>query len=154
MRPWRRPTRRTFCRTRGPPRLSPESSARRSRRPPTARVPVVLDPPAAVSVLGVLAGALSAESVQKGRSLFADRLGEEVGSEAVTLVDDGRLLEGPAAAPFDDEAVPTERTPLVEPGRLAAFLHNTYTARRGRAGATRNGGPDRRPNPPGGGPPA
>ena len=93
-----------------------------------------------MSVLGVLSGALSAESVQKGRSLFADRLGEEVASEAVTLVDDGRFLEGPAAAPFDDEGVPTERTSLIERGRLAAFLHNTYTARRGRTVSTGNGG--------------
>jgi PmbA protein len=110
-----------------------------SRKPPTARVPVILDQNAAVSLLGVLAGALSAESVQKGRSLFAERLGEEVGSEEVTLIDDGRLLDGPAAAPFDDEGVPTERTPLIERGRLAAFLHNTYTARRGGSTSTGNG---------------
>ena len=111
-----------------------------SRKPETARVPVVLDQGAAVSFLGVLSGALSAESVQKGRSLFADLLGEEVGSDAVTLVDDGRLLDGPGAAPFDDEGVPTERTPLIERGRLAAFMHNTYTARRGNAVSTGNAG--------------
>jgi PmbA protein len=111
-----------------------------SRKPATAKVPVLLDPNAAVSFLGVLAGPLSAESVQKGRSLFANRMGEEVGSEAVTLIDDGRLLDGPAAAPFDDEGVPTERTSLIERGRLAAFLHNTYTARRGNAVSTGNAG--------------
>ena len=78
--------------------------------------------------------------MQKGRSLFADLLGEEVGSEPVDLVDDGRFLDGPGAAPFDDEGVPTERTPLTERGRLAAFLHNTYTARRGNAVSTGNAG--------------
>jgi PmbA protein len=111
-----------------------------SRKPPSARVPVLLDPNAAMSFLGVLAAPLSAESVQKGRSLFADRLGEEVGSGTVTLIDDGRFLDGPAAAPFDDEGVPTERTPLIERGRLAALLHNTYTARRGNAVSTGNAG--------------
>ena len=111
-----------------------------ARKPRTARVPVVFDPGAAVSFLGVLSAALSAESVQKGRSLFADLLGEEVGSEPVDLVDDGRFLDGPGAAPFDDEGVPTERTPLIERGRLAAFLHNTYTARRGNAVSTGNAG--------------
>ena len=120
-----------------------------SRKPPTARVPILLDRGAAVALLGVLVGALSAESVQKGRSLFANRLGEEVASQAVTLVDDGRLLAGPAAAPFDDEGVATERTPLIERGRLAAFLHNTYTARRGRSVSTGNGGRGSYRTPPG-----
>jgi len=111
-----------------------------ARKPPTAVVPVVLDPHAAAAFLRVLVGALSAEAVQKGRSLFASRLGEVVASEAVTLVDDGRLLDGPAAAPFDDEAVPTRRTSLIQRGRLAQLLHNTYTARRGRALSTGNAG--------------
>ena len=52
-------------------------------KPTTARVPVVLDQFAAMSFLGVLAGALSADAVQKGRSLFADLVGEQVGSGAV-----------------------------------------------------------------------
>jgi len=107
-------------------------------KPASARVPVVLDPFAGSSFLGVLAGALSAEAVQKGRSLFAGRVGEQVGSEAFTLVDDGRLLEGPAAAPFDDEGVPTGRTELIARGALLGFLHDTYTARRGGTESTGN----------------
>lgn len=107
-------------------------------KPQTARVPVVLDPFAGSSFLGVLAGALSAESVQKQRSLFAELVGQQVGAEIVTLVDDGRLLEGPAAAPFDDEGVPTGRTDLIGSGVLNGFLHNTYTARRGGTVSTGN----------------
>ncbi|MEX2274113.1 MAG: TldD/PmbA family protein [Actinomycetota bacterium] len=109
-----------------------------AQKPPSARVPVVMDPFAASAFLGVLSSALSAESVQKGRSLFADRLGDQIGSEIVTIVDDGTLLEGPAAAPFDDEGVASGRTALIENGRLAAFLHNTYTARRGDTTSTGN----------------
>jgi PmbA protein len=107
-------------------------------KPQTQRVPVLLDPFAASSFLGVLAGALSAESVQKGRSLFADLVGERVGADVFTLVDDGRLLEGPAAAPFDDEGVPAGRTDLIGGGVLNGFLHNTYTARRGSTTSTGN----------------
>jgi len=120
-----------------------------ARKPPTALIPVVLDPHTAVAFLGVLVGALSAEAVQKGRSLFGSREGQVVASEAVTLVDDGRLLEGPAAAPFDDEGVPTRQTSLIQRGRLAEFLHNTYTARRGGTLSTGNAGRAGYRSPPG-----
>jgi PmbA protein len=107
-------------------------------KPSTERMPVVLDPWAAASFLGVLASSLSAEEVQKGRSLLAGLVGESVASEEVTLVDDGRLPEGPAAAPFDDEGVPTGRTALIELGVLRGFLHNAITARRDRTESTGN----------------
>ena len=99
-------------------------------KPPTAKVPMVLDQFAGTTFLGVLSGALSAEAVLKGRSLFADRVGDQLGSELFTLVDDGRVLEGPGAAPFDDEGVPSRRTELLSGGVLNGFLHNTYTATR------------------------
>jgi PmbA protein len=117
-----------------------ERSARMlgATKPATARVPVLLDPFAASSFLGVLSGALSAEAVQKGRSLFADLVGERVGSEALTLVDDGRLLDGPGAGPFDGEGVPTGRTELLAGGVLSGFLHNAATAHRGGTRSTGN----------------
>lgn len=123
--------------------VAAEAATRASRmlgavKPPTVKLPVVLDPFAGSSFLGVLSGALSAEAVQKGRSLFASFVGQLVGSDVFTLIDDGRLLAGPGASPFDDEGVPTERTPLISDGRLTGFLHNTYTARRGRAASTGN----------------
>jgi len=109
-------------------------------KPRSERMAVILDPVAAASFLGVLGGALSAESVLKGRSLFAGRVGEEVAAGMVTLVDDGRLLDGPAVAPFDDEGVPTDRTELIEDGFLRGFLHNTYTAARAGERSTGNAG--------------
>ncbi len=99
-------------------------------KPPTAKVPVILDQFAAMSFLGVLASALNAESVLKGRSLFASMTGQQVGSELFTLVDDGTVLEGPGASPFDDEGVPSGRTELFTRGTLNGFLHDTYTATR------------------------
>ena len=99
-------------------------------KPATAKVPVILDPFAASDFLGVLAGALSADAVLKGRSLFAERVGEQVGSEAFTLVDDGTILDGPGACPVDGEGVPSGRTELFTAGVLQGFLHSTYTARR------------------------
>jgi PmbA protein len=108
-------------------------------KPATAKVPVVLDPFAASNFLGVLAGALNADNVLKGRSLFADQVGNQIGSAAFTLVDDGRRAEGPAARPFDGEGVPSGRTELVAAGELRGFLHSTYTARRAGGGQRSTG---------------
>ncbi|HEV3504505.1 MAG TPA: TldD/PmbA family protein, partial [Actinomycetes bacterium] len=99
-------------------------------KPPTRTIPVVFDRMVAPSLLGVLLAGLSAEEVQKGRSLFATRIGEQVGATGLRLVDDGRLVAGPGAAPFDGEGVPTRRTVLIEDGLLQCFLHNTASAAR------------------------
>ena len=107
-------------------------------KPATRTVPVVLDRMVAPSLLGVLLAGLSAEEVQKRRSLFADRLGEQVGAAGLRLIDDGRLVAGPGAAPFDGEGVPTRRTVLIDHGVLECFLHNTATAARGDASSTGN----------------
>ena len=102
-------------------------------------MPVVFDPFVMVSLLGVLAPALTAEAVQKGRSLFAGRVGERVASELVTIVDDGTLAGGVRAAPFDGEGVPSSRTVLIEKGRLLGYLHNAYTAAKDGVASTGNG---------------
>jgi PmbA protein len=107
-------------------------------KPPTRTVPVVFDRMVAPSLIGVLLAGLSAEAVQKRRSLFADKLGERVGAPGLQLVDDGRLLDGPGAVPFDDEGVPSRRTVLLDDGVLQCFLQNTATAARGNAASTGN----------------
>jgi PmbA protein len=106
-------------------------------KPRTRTVPVVFDRMAAPSVIGVLLAGLSAEAVQKRRSLFADKLGQRVGAPGLELIDDGRLLDGPGAAPFDAEGVPTRRNVLLSDGVLQLFLHNTASA--AREGATSTG---------------
>jgi PmbA protein len=107
-------------------------------KPPTRTVPVVFDRMVAPSLIGVVLAGLSAEAVQKGRSLFTDKLGERVGAPGLQLIDDGRLLDGPGAAPFDDEGVPTRRNVLLADGVLQRFLHNTASAARGGDTSTGN----------------
>jgi len=109
-------------------------------KPRSERLQVVLDPGAATAFLSVLSGALSGEAVLKGRSPLASLVDQPIGSEAVTMLDDGRLVQGLAASPFDDEGVQTTRTPLVEHGVLRGFLHNTFTAARMGTRSTGNAG--------------
>jgi PmbA protein len=109
-----------------------------AQRGQSARVPVVLDPMVAADFLGSFASAFSAESVQKGKSLFADLLGQQVAAPLVTLVDDGTYPEGISTAPVDDEGVPTQRTAIIEGGKLTSFLFDTYTAQKEGASSTGN----------------
>jgi PmbA protein len=99
---------------------------------------VLFEPWAAAELVATLASSISAEAVQKGRSLLAGRLGEQVAASCLTLVDDGRYREGLAARPWDAEGVPTQRTVVIDQGVLRSYLHNTYTARRD--GSTRSTG--------------
>jgi PmbA protein len=102
--------------------------------------PVLLDPFVAASFFGVLSSALTADAVQKGRSLFAGREGQKVAGELLELVDDGTLPDGLDSAPFDGEGVPTRRTPLIAGGGvLQGFLYDTYTARKAGRESTGNG---------------
>jgi PmbA protein len=105
-----------------------------ARQPESRRGPVVLDAFVAASFLGFIGSMMSADAVQRGRSLFADREGDAVADPALALADDGTDPEGPASAPFDGEGSPTRRTALLEDGRLRTFLFDARTARKaGRA---------------------
>jgi PmbA protein len=129
-----------FGLARGPDGLDPEAigaeGAERAlamigaSKPASRSCPVVLDPTVAASFAGLIGGALCADAVQRGRSPFADRLGEELASGALALYDDGRDPEGAASSPFDGEGLPRRRTALIEGGTLRAFLYDTYTANR------------------------
>lgn len=105
----------------------------------TTKASLVLSPQIASSFLAVLLPALSAEAVQKGRSLFKDKLGAKVASPLFSLVDDGRLAGGIASAPVDGEGVPTRRNSLITGGVLKGYLHNSYTAGREGTASTGNG---------------
>jgi PmbA protein len=98
----------------------------------------VLDAFVAASFIGFVGGMLSADAVQRGRSLFADKLGEEIATPILRLADDGTDPEGFASAPFDGEGVARRRTRLIEDGRLASFLYDTRTGRRGNHPSTAN----------------
>ena len=109
------------------------------RKCASMKAPVVLDPFVSAAFFGVLSSALTADAVQKGRSLFAGREGQQVAGELLSLVDDGVRPDGLDSAPFDGEGTPCRRTPLIEGGVLQGFLYDTYTARKAGRSSTGNG---------------
>jgi PmbA protein len=109
----------------------------------TGSYALVLDREVVSALLSTVAQALSADAVQKGRSVFAGRLGSAIGSPLLTLLDDGLHSEGMATCPFDGEGVPQQTTALLEEGFLKSYLHDSRTARR-EGGETRSTGSARR----------
>lgn len=105
---------------------------------PSQKAPIIFKPEVGARILDLLGDALTAEAVQKKRSLFATKLGEEVASPLVTLIDDGLLKEGLASQPFDGEGVPSNKTQVIYRGVLETYLYDTYTARKGKAKSTGN----------------
>jgi len=135
---------------RGPAALDPEEIGREAAGRATAMIgagkpesrscPVLLDPTVAASFVSLIGSALSAGAVQRGRSPFAERIGERVADAAFVLHDDGLDPDGFGSAPFDGEGVPHRRTALIEGGSLHTYLYDTYAARRGAAASTGNAG--------------
>jgi PmbA protein len=109
----------------------------------TGSYTVVFSREVMAALLAYVAQGLSADAVQKGRSLFADKLGQTIGGELVTLIDDGLAPGGMATNPFDGEGVPRQQTALLRTGVLEAYLHSSYTARKAGKGAASTGNAER-----------
>ena len=124
---------------------SPESigqeAARRTlrrlgaRRVPTQRVPIVFAPEVARSLIGSVFEAASGDSIWRHASFLAGRLGEQIATSTLTIIDDNAMLlstgvGGFGSSPFDGEGLPSLRTAVVESGFLRNYLLNTYSARK------------------------
>jgi PmbA protein len=99
-------------------------------KPSSRRLTVVLDPFVTAQFLGIISGTLNGEAVAKGRSIFANRLGEQVASAAFTLVDDPTNALAYSASEVDGEGLAARRNSLIENGVLQQFVQSSYSARR------------------------
>ena len=97
--------------------------------PTTGRPVVVLEPRFAATILGIVAGMLSGERVVKGRTPFADRVGDHVAASTLTFADDPVDPDSLSASSFDGEGIACRRVPLISSGVLDGFLHDSRSAR-------------------------
>ena len=82
---------------------------------------------------------LEADAVSKGASIYAGKLGTKVAAPIVTAYDDGGLPNGWGSAAYDDEGVPTQRTLVIDKGRLTGYLYDRLRARHDGVRPTGNG---------------
>src|SRR5438093_927211 len=126
---------RKFTRLESPTSVG-EKAARRvlrrlgARKVKTCECPIVFDPEIAASLLRSLSSAISGYSLYKGASFLIGRLGSQIASELVTVIDDGTIPGALGSRPFDAEGLPVRRKVIVEKGRLQSYLLDTYSGKK------------------------
>jgi TldD protein len=82
---------------------------------------------------------LEADHIHKGASVYVGKLGEQVAQPLLSAYDDGRLPGEWGSDGIDDEGVPTQKTQVIEEGRLTSYLYDRLTAERDGVASTGNG---------------
>jgi PmbA protein len=126
---------RKFARLESPKAVGEKASQRALRRlgarkVKTCEVPIVFDPEISASLLRNLSSAISGYSLYKGASFLVGKLGAQIASELVTVIDDGTIPGALGSRPFDGEGLPTRNKTVVEKGRLQSYLLDTYSGRK------------------------
>ncbi|MHA1582449.1 MAG: TldD/PmbA family protein [Candidatus Baldrarchaeia archaeon] len=100
-----------------------------AEKPPGGYLTVIVDPDiAGLLAHEVMGHASEADEIVKKRSFLTGVVGENVGSELVTMVDDGTILGAHGTIPFDSEGTPSSRTVIIENGIYKGYMHNLETA--------------------------
>jgi TldD protein len=107
---------------------------------PSGKMPVVVGNAFGGVLLHEAVGhGLEADAVQKRASIYAGRLGDSLAEDFVTAYDDGRRKNEWGSDGIDDEGTPTQRTTIIEGGRLVSYLYDLIRARKDGVESTGNG---------------
>ena len=111
-----------------------------ARPAPSGTMPVVIGPGSGGVLFHEACGhGLEADLVAKGASAFAGRVGQQVASPLVTLIDDGTMAGEWGCFAVDDEGQPAQRNVLIEDGILVDYLWDGLRARKEGRPASGNG---------------
>lgn len=114
--------------------------AKRPREGNPGKYTVLFDPLAFANLIDLTGSFSSAFYVESGFSFLANKIGKNVASEQLTLLDSPDMPAGFGSQPFDDEGVPTYTKAIINSGILNTYLHNTTTARKYLVKTTANAG--------------
>ncbi|WGS28862.1 TldD/PmbA family protein [Bradyrhizobium sp. ISRA464] len=99
------------------------------RKVETCKVPVIYDPRVAGSIIGHLVGAINGASIARKTSFLKDRLGEQLFSKTIRIIDDPLRVRGLRSQTFDAEGVKVKKTALIDDGVLTTWILDSATAR-------------------------
>lgn len=93
-------------------------------------VPVVVDPQVASGLANIVFGAASGSRVFRRSTFLVDKVGQQVASPLITIIDDATMTDGVASRPFDGEGIRTSQVVVLEKGVLKRYLCDAYAAKR------------------------
>lgn len=97
---------------------------------PSGQMPVVLGNAWAGVILHEAVGhGLEGDFNRKGSSAFSNKIGQQVASETVTVIDEGCIPNRRGSLNIDDEGNPTQRTVLIENGVLRGYMFDELNSR-------------------------
>jgi len=100
-----------------------------ARHAPSGRMPVVMAAEAGGTMIHEACGhALEADFIQKGTSIFTNKVGQKVASELITVVDDATMPAKYGSFRFDDEGTPSQKKVLIENGILKGYMSDRMNA--------------------------
>ncbi len=116
----------------------------KSRRVPTAEVPVLFESPVAAGLLGAYVQATSGGALYRKASFLDRSLGKTVMARHLDITEDPHVPKGKGSAPFDDEGVRTQPRSILQRGVVQSYFLSSYSARKlgmkttGHAGGSQN----------------
>lgn len=111
-----------------------------ARKAPAGRMPVVLSSEAGGTMIHEAVGhGLEADLAQSGLSVYSGRIGEQIASPLITVLDDATLPGRRGSFRVDDEGTDSQRTKLVDRGILKTFMYDRLTALKDGMRSTGNG---------------
>jgi PmbA protein len=96
----------------------------------TSRMPVMFDNTTTAEIIESISGSFVGENVLKGKSLLKDRLGDLFFSKCITLADNPLDPDSIDSFPFDGEGIASRKNILIEGGRVASFVYDSYWGKR------------------------
>lgn len=94
----------------------------------TGNYPVVFKRDVATEILSAFTSIFSGDAVLKKMTILADKVGQKVFGDNITICDDPFYNDALVKVSFDDEGVPCRTKTIVENGVFKGFLHNLKTA--------------------------
>lgn len=129
-----------------PPEQIAETAAKRAvlmlsaRKAPGGKMPVILSSSAGGTMIHEAIGhGLEADLAQQGLSVYSNKIGEQVASCLITVIDDGTIPNKRGSFFFDDEGTRAQKTVLVENGVLKSYMYDRLTAMKDGRKSTGNG---------------
>lgn len=111
-----------------------------ARKAPGGRMPIIISSEAGGTMIHEAIGhGLEADLAQQGLSVYSGKLGQQVASPLVTVIDDPTLPNKRGSFRFDDEGAPSRRSILVDKGILKGYMYDKLSALRDNVSSAGNG---------------